>query len=286
MDRTEIVRITEELEKGIISVYESGSYKKYLKLMSRFHDYSAGNCILIFTQRPDASYVAGYRRWKQQFHRYVRKGERGIRIIAPVRVRKKTEDEDESVSFRAVSVFDISQTDGEPLPSYMSETISGQVDDYESFLEAAELACRVPVRYENIGGSVHGYFSMKDQMIVIQKDMSQLQTVKTLIHEMTHSILHNNETVSLSDRRQKEIEAESTAYAVCFHYGLDPSEYSFGYIAGWAADKELKQLKESMETIRSTADRIITDIDRIRSPLTGKPYAAEKEITAEELLSG
>ncbi|MCR5230380.1 MAG: ssDNA-binding domain-containing protein [Solobacterium sp.] len=281
MNRTEFERISEQLQKGVRDVYESGRYKNYLKTMSRFHGYSASNCILIFMQKPDASYVAGYQTWKNQFQRFVRKGEKGIRIIAPARIHAEEEEEVRLV-FRTVSVFDISQTEGEPLPSYMNAELEGEVDDYDSFLEAAVLACRIPVCFEDIGGGVHGYFSPKDRQIVIQKDMSPLQTVKTLIHEMAHSILHDGEEGSMKERRQKEIEAESTACAVCCHYGLDSSEYSFGYIAGWAADRELKQLKESMDVIREASDRIISDIDRVRSPHTAAPF--EKQIRAEDLL--
>ena len=263
--------IYQSIEDGIRDVYQSDRYQQYLKTMSRFPSYSVNNCILIYQQRPDATLVAGYQSWRKNFERTVRKGERGIRILAPIRRKKKEEDEEvsDSVGFRTISVFDVSQTVGKPLPSYMDDRLEGTVEDYEEFIEQLELISPVPVRFDEIKGSAHGYYSKKKQEIVLRTDMTQLQTVKTLVHEIAHAKLHNEtEGQKLLSRAQKEIEAESTAYIICNHYGLDTSSYSFGYLAGFSSSAELKELRDSMERIHRASAEIIEDLEHLRHPET------------------
>ena len=263
--------VYQSIEDGIRDVYQSDRYQQYLKTMSRFPSYSVNNCILIYQQRPDATLVAGYQFWRKNFERNVRKGERGIRILAPIRRKKKEEDEEvsESVGFRTISVFDVSQTVGKPLPSYMDDRLEGTVEDYEEFIEQLELISPVPVRFDKIRGSAHGYYSKNKQEIVLRTDMTQLQTVKTLIHEIAHAKLHNEtEGQTLLSRAQKEIEAESTAYIICNHYGLDTSSYSFGYLAGFSSSAELKELRDSMERIHRASAEIIEDLEHLRHPET------------------
>ena len=259
--------IYQSIEDGIRDVYQSDRYQNYLKTMSRFPSYSLNNCILIYQQRPDATLVAGYQAWRRNFERSVRKGERGIRILAPIRRKKKKEEEEEpqSVGFRMISVFDVSQTIGKPLPSYMDDRLEGTVEDYEEFIEQLEQISPVPVRFDAIKGNAHGYYSKKKQEIVLRTDMTQLQTVKTLAHEIAHAKLHSEteEPAALS-RAQKEIEAESTAYIICSHYGLDTSSYSFGYLAGFSSSAELKELRGSMERIHRASSDMIRDLDLLR----------------------
>ena len=250
--------------------------------MSRFHGYSVNNTLLIHLQKPDATLVAGYRAWQEKFNRNVLKGEKGIRILAPAPVRKtvtrdvydeqrnpvmdesgnqvRREQEIVIPAFRPVTVFDVSQTDGEPLPE-LARTLHGDVDGYGTFLEALERAAPVPVAFKDLPPSLDGYYDPRGRNIAIRSGMSERQTVCAVVHEMTHARLHSDAETG-KDARTMEVEAESVAYAVCAYYGVETGENSFGYIAGWSRDRELPELKKSLETIRSAASGLITDIGR------------------------
>ena len=293
-----IAEITEKLEQGVHDLFESEKYKAYLSSMSKFHNYSLNNTILISMQKPDATIVAGYQAWKKNHGRQVRKGEKGIKIIAPSPYKVKTEKdvidpktqkpvldadgntkketvEVERPSFRVATVFDVSQTEGKELPTLGVDELSGSVEDYQKFLTALEKVAPVSVGFEEISGSAKGYFHTAENRIAIQKGMSEVQTVKTLIHEMAHAELHSGENKEKTDARTKEVQAESVAYTVCQHYGIETSDYSFGYIAGWSSGKETAELKASLETIRSTASDMITQID-------GQMREMEKEMVQDK----
>ena len=278
--------ITNRLETGIQQLFDSDRYKAYLTTMAKFHNYSFNNTLLIAMQ--GGQLVAGFNKWKDTFHRTVKKGEKGIKILAPApyKVKQKMEKLDEQgkpildkdgkllteektvqiPAFKVVSVFDVSQTEGEPLPSIAVNELSGSVQDYQDFFKALEQASPVPIGFEDIEGGAHGYFHLLDNRIAIQEGMSQLQTIKTAIHEIAHAKLHaidpnDPEQTNRPDSRTREVQAESVAYAVCQHYGLDTSEYSFGYVAGWSSGRELAELKASLEVIRSTAHELISALD-------------------------
>ena len=286
--------ITDSIEQGIKDLFESDKYRQYLRTMSRFHRYSVNNTLLIAMQRPDATRVAGFSKWRDQFWRHVRKGEKGIQIIAPTPYKKKIDavklDPDTKAPvldqngnaimekieikipmFRVVSVFDVSQTEGRPLPEIVSD-LTGNVQQYDTFMEALYRASPVSVSIEPITPSTDGYFSLTEQSITIRAGMSEVQTVCASVHEIAHAKLHNyamvntqsgeSEEIPKKDQRTKEVEAESIAYAVCQYYGIETSENSFGYIAGWSKGKELSELRASLETINQTASELITDIDR------------------------
>lgn len=269
--KAELDEAMARLDEGVREVFESGKWERYLEVMSRFHRYSANNALLIAMQMPNATAVASYTDWKRKFGRQVRKGERGIRILAPVRYRKKVEDEDgdEAVverlaGFRLVSTFDVSQTDGEPLPQ-IAELLDGTMERYEQVMGAIEAASPVPVGFEEMPEGVNGFFSRTKRKIAIRAGMSQAQTIKTAIHELAHSRMHDYEGPMVPDdlpgRPTREVQAESVAFVVASHYGLDTGGYSFGYIASWASGRELEELKASMDAIRETAHGIIEDID-------------------------
>ena len=264
--------ITEQLEAGVKDIFTSGRYMDYLETMAKFYKYSATNCILIYIQKPDASLVAGYQAWQKNFKRQVKKGEKGIKILAPI-PRKYTkivqnedgEEEEKEISytaFRAVSVFDISQTEGEELPSLLSK-LSADVSGYDELIEKLKKVSPVPVDFADIAGTSNGFYDLKNRKIVVQEGMSEAQTIKTLIHEITHSVLHNLEDgeEKESTREAKEVQAESTAYTVCKALGIDTSEYSFGYVASWSAGRELKELQESLEIIRKTSRDLLEAIE-------------------------
>ena len=258
----DIKAITEQLEQGVKEVFTSDKYIEYLRFMSKFTSYSFNNTLLIFMQKPDASLVAGYKSWQQK-GRQVRKGEKGITILAPCPHKKEIETEDGEkqtiswTSFRAVSVFDVSQTDGDELPTGCVTKLTGSVEGYAELIAKLESVSPVSVSYENIKGTANGYYSHSEQRIVIQEGMSEAQTVKTLVHEISHAILHSEEGEEKdADRRTREVQAESVAYTVCNMLGLDSSDYSFGYVAGWSSTREIKELNESMEVIRKTAKDI------------------------------
>ena len=287
--RDKLKEITDKLEQGIAGIFESEQYSDYLKTLSKFHNYSLNNTILITMQKPDASHVAGFNTWKNEFERNVRKGEKGIKILAPspFKVKKEMEKIDPQTqrpiigrdgkpvteeveitipAFKVVSVFDVSQTEGKELPTIGVDELTGSVDRYKDFFAALEKTSSFPIAFENIESGAKGYANYEEKRIAINEGMSELQTLKTAIHEISHARLHdtlNNEQDEQPrvDRRTREVQAESIAYTVCQHYGLDTSDYSFGYVAGWSSDKELAELKASLETIRTAAAELITEID-------------------------
>ena len=299
--------ITDRLEQGIAELFDSERYKEYLKVMSKFHNYSFRNTVLIAMQKPDASLVAGFSAWKNNFERNVMKGQKGIKIIAPSPYKIKqemqkidphtqkpiigkdgkpvTEEKEVTIpAYKVVSVFDVSQTEGKELPDIAVDELTGDVDRYKDFFAALEKTSPVPIAFENIEGGSHGYYHLEDKRIAINEGMSELQTLKTAIHEIAHAKLHDidlnapkDEQQPHIDRRTREVEAESVAYTVCQHYGLDTSDYSFGYVAGWSSGRELSELKSSLETIRSAAAEIINSIDANFSELQ---KAQDKEQTA------
>ena len=299
--------ITDRLEQGIAELFDSERYKEYLKVMSKFHNYSFRNTVLIAMQKPDASLVAGFSAWKNNFERNVMKGQKGIKIIAPSPYKIKqemqkidphtqkpiigkdgkpvTEEKEVTIpAYKVVSVFDVSQTEGKELPDIAIDELPGDVDRYKDFFAALEKTSPVPIAFENIEGGSHGYYHLEDKRIAINEGMSELQTLKTAIHEIAHAKLHDidlnapkDEQQPHIDRRTREVEAESVAYTVCQHYGLDTSDYSFGYVAGWSSGRELSELKSSLETIRSAAAEIINSIDENLAELQ---KAQDKEQTA------
>ena len=283
--------ITDRLEQGITELFDSERYKEYLRVMSKFHNYSFNNTLLIAMQKPDASLIAGFNSWKNQFQRNVKKGEKGIKIIAPspFKIKQETEKIDPQTqkpvigrdgkpvteekeitipAYKVVSVFDVSQTEGRELPNIAVDALTGDVEQYSDFFAALEKTSPVPIGFEKIEGGAHGYYHLEDKRIALDEGMSELQTLKTAIHEIAHAKLHDidlnapkDEQQPRVDRRTREVEAESVAYTVCQHYGLDTSDYSFGYVAGWSSGRELAELKSSLETIRSAAADIINSID-------------------------
>ena len=301
--------ITDRLEQGITELFESERYKEYLRVMSKFHNYSFNNTLLIAMQKPDASLVAGFSAWKNNFGRNVMKGQKGIKIIAPSPYKVKqemkkidphtqqpiigkdgkpvTEEKEITIpAYKVVSVFDVSQTEGKELPDIAVDELTGDVERYRDFFAALEKTSPVPIGFEQIPGSSHGYYHLEDKRIAIQEGMSELQTLKTAIHEIAHAKLHDidlnapeNEQQPRATRRTREVEAESVAYTVCQHYGLDTSDYSFGYVAGWSSGRELSELKSSLETIRSAAAEIINSIDEHIAELS---KAQDKEQTVEQ----
>ena len=308
--------ITDRLETGTQELFESERYKAYLTTMSKFHSYSFNNTLLIAMQ--GGQLVAGYNKWRDDFHRNVKKGEKAIKILAPAPFKAKKEvqkldaqgrpvmgkdgkpvtevQEIQVPAFKIVSVFDVSQTEGEPLPSIGVEELTGSVERYGEFFKALEQTSPVPIGFEDIPGGSHGYYHLTEKRIAIQEGMSELQTLKTAIHEIAHSKLHAIdpeapaiEQADRPDSRTREVQAESVAYAVCQHYGLDTSDYSFGYVAGWSSGKDLKELKASLETIRTTAHELITTIDghlaqlqKERQAQQEQPQAAPLEQAAEQ----
>ena len=289
-EKQKVKEITDKLEEGLKELFESEKYKSYLSTMSKFHNYSFNNTLLIALQRPDASLVAGYQAWQKNFNRHVNKGERGIRILAPAPYKIKEErdkldpvtgevmlDKDgtpqtEEVeikipAFRAVSVFDVSQTDGEPLPELEAKELLSTVEGYEDFINAITYVAHAPIGFEDIPGASKGYFNIEKNRIAVQEGMSESQTLKTMVHETAHSMLHNKEVnkedilAPAKDRNTKEVEAESIAFTVYNHFSIDTSDYSVGYIAGWSNGKDMKELKSSLDTIRRTASELITGIE-------------------------
>ena len=364
----QVREITDKLEQGIKDLFESDRFKEYLTTMSKFYNYSFNNTLLIAMQKPEATLIAGYTAWLRNFDRHVMKGEKGIRILAPAPY--KTQEERDKVdpvtqkpvldadgkpvkekvevmrqAFKVVSVFDVSQTDGKELPDIAVDELTGSVDNYAAFFEALKQESPVPIAFEDIAGGAKGYFSHVENRIAIQEGMSEIQTIKTAIHEIAHAKLHGTEKpkpepepawkvvmvrdggvkhdyltgfsseadaiaaaeeaswchvdenqfewrleveedlsaikAAQKDRRTKEVEAESVAYTVCQRYDIETSDYSFGYIAGWSSDKETKELKSSLETIRKTAAEMIESIDaKLKVLLSEKEQG---QITAQEV---
>ena len=297
-NRERLQEITAGIEQGIKELFESEKYMRYLSVMSKFHRYSVNNTMLIYMQRPDATLVAGFNKWKNQFERHVKKGEHGITIIAPTPYKKKIEEmkrdpdthalildadgkavmeekEIEIPMFRPVKVFDVSQTDGKPLPE-LASSLSGTVPHYEAFLEAVRRSASVPIEFEAMAANTDGYFSPDRQRIAIREGMSEVQTVSATVHEVAHSKLHDRQKIQETsaagdnasdqpkpkDRNTEEVEAESISYAVCQYFGIQTGENSFGYIASWSKDKDLKELRASLETINKTSCELINDIER------------------------
>ena len=325
-NRERLQQITAGIEQGIKELFESEKYIRYLSVMSRFHRYSVNNTMLIYMQKPDATLVAGYNKWKNQFERHVKKGEYGITIIAPTPFKKKIEEqkldpdtkapmldaegkvimeerEVEIPMFRPVKVFDVSQTDGKPLPE-LAPSLSGNVQNYEAFMEALRRSAPVPLSVEPMAANMDGYFSPDQQRIAIRAGMSEVQTVSAAVHEIAHSKLHNyakvqkeaarasdKEPPKKKDRNTEEVEAESISYAVCQYFGIQTGENSFGYIATWSQDKTLPELRASLETINKAAGELIADIDRHYKEickergidLTAQPEQAMPQQATEEI---
>ena len=274
--------LTHQLEQGIREVFDSGKYTEYLAAMSRFHRYSARNVLLIQMQRPNATRVASAKRWREEFGRHINRGEKAIYIVAPAPIVRKVErqkldpdtkapmlDENGHVImeekeyqvplFRPVPVFDVSQTNGKPLPQ-LAETLSGDVRQYEAFMEALRRTAPVPITFEPMAANMDGYFSLDNQRIAIREGMSQVQTVSAAVHEITHSILHGQKDGK--SRSSEELEAESVSYVVCQYYGIETGANSFGYLASWSKDRELSELRACLDTISKAANGLIADIDR------------------------
>ena len=276
--KAEMEEITTKLEKGVKDIFSSDNYKEYLNFCAKLPRYSVNNQILIMLQKPDATMCQSFTGWKDM-NRFVRKGEKGIRILAPAPYKMQKEQDKTDASgkavldkdgepvketveitvnaFKPVSTFDISQTEGEPVPTVGVSELTGSVEGYEALLAAIKEVVPVPISFEQIDSGAKGYFHLEENRIVVQEGMSEAQTVKTLLHEASHQALHSREAMEQSgdkkSKNQKECEAESVAYVVCQHYGIDTSDYSFAYVATWSADKEVPELKASLDTIRRTA---------------------------------
>ena len=309
-EKQKVQEITEKLEQGLKELFESEKYKSYLNTMSKFHNYSSNNTMLIAMQKPDATLVAGYKAWQKNFDRHVKKGEKGIRILAPAPYKIKEErdkidpvtqelllDKDgnpqkEEVeitipAFRAVSVFDVAQTDGKPIPELAAKELLSDVEGYQDMIRAVEAISPVPIELEEIAGDSKGYYDREAKRIAVQENMSEGQTLKTMIHEVAHSKLHSKEVEQdeqmKKDRNTKEVEAESIAYTVCQHFGVDTSDYSFGYIARWSSGRDTKELRASMDTIRRTASELITGIEEQLQELQRNREVSQEQ-TKESIL--
>ena len=311
--KQQMKEITERLEQGVKDIFTSEMYTMYLRTMAKFHNYSFNNTLLIAMQRPDATLVAGFQAWKNKFNRYVKKGEKGIQIIAPAPIKEVEErekiDKDTGLAvlnengepemermeyviprFRVTTVFDVSQTDGEPLPLLEVNELTASVKDYALLTAAIEQVSPVPIRFDEIEGEAKGYYSDIEKEICVQTGMGESQTIKTMIHEVAHAMLHNSDLMEQrgeeKDRLTKETEAESIAFTVCSALGIDTSDYSFPYVASWASGKELKELKDSMDTIRLTAADFLEKLEaavaeRSAERMTAMQYA-EKLIGDKE----
>lgn len=309
-EKQRVQELTDKLEQGLQDLFNSDSYRNYLSTMSKFHNYSFNNTLLIAMQKPDATLVAGYKAWQKNFERHVNKGEKAIRILAPApyKIKEKRDkidpvtqelllDKDgnpqkEEVeitipAFRAVSVFDLSQTDGKPIPELAAHELLSDVEGYQDMIRAVEAISPVPIELEEIAGESKGYYDREAKRIAVQENMSESQTLKTMIHEVAHSKLHSKEVEQdeqmRKDRNTKEVEAESVAYTVCQHFGVDTSDYSFGYIAGWSSGRDTKELRSSMDTIRRTASELITGIEEQLQELQ-RDREVSQEQTKESIL--
>lgn len=309
-EKQRVQELTDKLEQGLQDLFNSDSYRNYLSTMSKFHNYSFNNTLLIAMQKPDATLVAGYKAWQKNFERHVNKGEKAIRILAPAPYKIKEErdkidpvtqelllDKDgnpqkEEVeitipAFRAVSVFDVAQTDGKPIPELAAKELLSDVEGYQDMIRAVEAISPVPTELEEIAGDSKGYYDREAKRIAVQENMSESQTLKTMIHEVAHSKLHSKEVEQdeqmRKDRNTKEVEAESIAYTVCQHFGVDTSDYSFGYIAGWSSGRDTKELRASMDTIRRTASELITGIEEQLQELQRNREVSQEQ-TKESIL--
>ena len=311
----QVQELLKRAENGARAVFESDNYRHYLSTMSKFHDYSFRNTLLIYLQKPESSYVAGYVAWQKDFNRQVQRGEKGIQIVgyAPKNIKQEQEKTDEQgnvvigtdgqpeketvtrkiPNFTPVYVYDVSQTEGEPLPTLVNE-LDGSVEAYQDLMAALREVSPFPIEFEEINGGTNGYYSPTEKRIAVRQGMSEAQTIKTTIHEITHADLHSPEADIIGDekkdRRTKEVEAESTAFVVCNHYGIDTSDYSFGYLATWSASKELSELQSSLDTIQKQANELIDRIDnrlaelqKDRSIDIPNPAIPDKSVTVEEM---
>ena len=286
--KAEMEEITSKLEKGVKDIFDGANYQQYLNFCAKLPRYSVNNQILIMMQKPDATMCQSFTNWKE-VNRHVRKGEKGIRILAPAPYKMQKEQEKVDASgktvldkdgepvketvevtinaFKPVSTFDVSQTEGEPIPSPGVDELTGSVEGYETLLAAIKEVVPVPISFEQIDSGAKGFYHLEENRIVVQEGMSEAQTVKTLLHEASHQALHSKEAMDSAgekkSKNQKETEAESVAYVVCQHYGIDTSDYSFPYVATWSADKEVPELKASLDTIRRTAsEQVFISMDR------------------------
>ena len=303
MKREELREITDKLEQGVADIFASDRYKEMLDMIARFPEYSANNSLLILLQKPDARLCQSYTGWKSM-DRYVKKGEKGIKILAPTPYTvlrdepkldadgKQIYDKDgeavmetkeiKVIGYKVVNTFDISQTEGKELPTIGVNELTGDVNNYGMMFQALVDTCPVPIAFEKISGGAKGYYHLVEERIAIQEGMSEVQTVKTAIHEMAHQKLHALQVRDPNQtRNSKEVEAESVAYTVCQHYGIDTSDYSFSYVVGWSEGKETPELKASLETIRKTAAEMIHAIDEKMKELQAektKEQSSEKTV--------
>lgn len=286
-----VKELSEKLKQGVRDVFQSDRYVEYLSAMAKFHQYSPSNVCLIVSQKPDASLVASYKKWEKDFGRHVKPGEKSIKIFAPVfRKReslptgeassekpdpeKEEKEKDVVAGFIAVSVFDVSQTEGREIPNLGVSPLEGSVDGYKDMLEALKELSPAPISFEPISGSANGFYNLVDKSITVREGMSEKQTIKTLVHEITHANLHDVDLSSgqldpefLKNAKTREVEAESTAFIVCKYFGLDTDDYSFGYIAGWSSSKKTEELLSSLETIKKASNSLIQGIEaRIIEP--------------------
>lgn len=275
MRKKKLKELVNQLNEGIVELFDSEEYENYLNVMSRFHRYSFNNTVLIYKQNRDAKLVAGYCAWQNDFNRHVKKGEKAIRILAPMKMSVENEDGDteEVLKFRTAYVFDISQTEGQPLPSVIDHDLSAPVPSYDSFLDALLLVSPVPIVFRILDDEVNGFYHLKEDVIVIKKGMSPLKTLKTLLHEMAHAYMHVGKDF---DEVTREVQAESVAYVILKHYGFDTGGYSFGYIGLWAKDRAVDELSEGMDSIVKTSNHYIELIDHVRSEESGIDYVYEQ----------
>ena len=306
----QLKEITERLEQGVKDLFTSEKYTEYLKTMSQFHNYSFNNTLLIAMQKPESTLVAGLGTWNKKFNRRVKRGEKGIKIIAPAPIKEKEEiekfdpetnepvlrpdgqPETEEVEhiiprFRVATVFDISRTYGDPLPELDTPELMGRVENFEIFMEAIGIVSPAPMRYAEIEGDAKGYYSNTNKEIVIREGMSEKQTMKTAVHEVTHAMCHDRDVMEeLGEKKNqmtREVEAESVAFTVCSYFGLDTSDYSFPYIAGWSSDMDMKELRSSMDFIRKTAGSFIDGMVENMQKLQ-KEKAAQRELAEDDLV--
>lgn len=296
--KKEMAELMGKLEEGVRDVFDSAEYSNYLRTMSKFRHYSLNNQLLIWSQCPHATVVAGFNDWKKKFGRSVKKGEHGIKILAPMPIKIKAEEEqadengithytDEGIEriitlYKTVSVFDISQTEGKPLPEFGIEELAGKVPEYDELLSAVIGAAPCDVHFEEITNGSKGYYSVIANKVVVNTGMSQEQTIKTVLHEVAHAILHNMERQKKEpvDRPTKEVEAESIAFLVSDAFGVNTESYSFKYVASWSSEKSVPELKASLEKIKATATDLIEKIEKL---LSGVEFSSDEKGGSTEL---
>lgn len=299
--------IQDRLVAGTLEIFQSGKYKEYISTMMRFPRYSLNNCILIASQLPTASLVCGYKQWQKDFNRNVMKNAHGIMILAPMKFKTSVDepkyDENEHPvldkdgkqvtekvtkevsSFRPVYVFDVSATEGDPLPS-LATMLDVEVDGYDMLKEAVVEISPVPIFFENFDGQANGFYSPSEQKIVVKDNMPELQTIKTMLHEIGHATLKHGSKEDKWDRETHEVQAESIAFWCASLLGLDTSDYSFGYISGWSKDKEVTELKENLDLIKTTADKISSDLEQELAKIKGAQKEVQQEVVEQSQQSG